>query len=395
MRALAVNTLVSMECLFIPSRCNGQYTLVLHQVDSKPTWMSREAKHFHERFGYLLGLNGDQIAYATQASEGAYILYAGEEVKLDILMENYTHADEKMYVAADKKNLKKLEKLAFLSMSGASFKSQVELKVEVEFELKHSYFNKLHIALERLSPKVIARILPQEHEFHINSQLQFQDLHSYRQCCSEDQHRALQAVASCSACGPPILIAGAFGTGKTHILAVTVQYLFEKSKKSSQPARVLVCTQQRVSADTFLECYLKMMIPQKEEVYLIRDYGFKNPDLKNWYRTVAQFQSYMEQSSHRNHTNCLIVTTCQTSLQLTNIIPREYFTHILLDEVAQTREPEAVAPLSMAGRNTKIVIAGDQNQASFVHNAASICIYIDYHSPFYGYIGGPSNVGVG
>ena len=49
----------------------------------------------------------------------------------------------------------------------------------------------------------------------------------------------------------------------------------------------------------------------------------------------------------------------------------------------------------MAGRNTKIVIAGDKNQASFVHNAASICIYIDYHSPFYVCIGGPSDVGVG
>ena len=360
--------------MFIPSRCNGRYILVLYQVGLEPTWMSREAKHFHRRFGYLLGLNGDQIAYATQASEGACIPYDREEVKLDIFMENYYHVEERMYVAVDKRNLKKLEKLAFLSMSGASFNSQVTLKVEIEFELKHSYFDKLHIALERLSLEVVARILPQEHEFQMNSQVQFQDLHSYRHFCSEDQHCALQAVASCPACGPPILITGAFGTGKTYILAVTAHYLFEKSKKSSQPARVLVCTQQRVSADTFLESYLKLMRPQEEKVYLIRDYGFKNHDLMKWYRTVAQFQNLMEQSSHHSCTNCLIVTTCQTSLQLTNIIPHHYFTHIFLDEGAQTREPEAVAPLSMAGRNTQIVIAGDQNQASFVHYTAYICI---------------------
>lgn len=367
--------------MFVPYRCNGQYTLVLHQAGSKPPRMKKEANRSHKRFGYLLGLNGDQIAYATQASEGACIPYDGsrEEVKLDIFMENYYHVEERMYVAVDKRNLKKLEKLAFLSMSGASFNSQVTLKVEIEFELKHSYFDKLHIALERLSLEVVARILPQEHEFQMNSQVQFQDLHSYRHFCSEDQHCALQAVASCPAYGPPILITGAFGTGKTHILAVTAHYLFEKSKKIGQPARVLVCTQQRVSADTFLESYLtlsknQLMRPQEEKVYLIRDYGFKNHDLKKWYRTVAQFQSLMEQSSHHSRTNCLIVTTCQTSLRLTNIIPHHYFTHIFLDEGAQTREPEAVAPLSMAGRNTQIVIAGDQNQASFVHYMAYICI---------------------
>ena len=105
---------------------------------------------------------------------------------------------------------------------------------------------------------------------------------------------------------------------------------------------------------------------QGEEIYLIQgDYGFKNPNLKRWYRTVAQFQSYIDKSSYRNRSNFLIVTPCLTALHLAKFIPRGFFTHILLDEGAQTREPEAVAPLSMAGRNTKIVIAGDQNQARF------------------------------
>ena len=379
--------------MFVPYRCNGQYTLVLHQAGSKPSWMKKEANRLHKRFGYLLGLNGDQIAYATQASEGrACIVHDGKEVKADILMENYNHVEERMYIAFDTANLVKLESL---SLHSTSFNSQMKLKVGVEFELKHWYFNKLHKAVKYVPPEIIARILPQPRDFEVNPDLQVPDLDQYKQHCSEDQLCALQVLASCPSSGPPILIAGAFGTGKTHILAVTTHYLFEESKKSSQPARVLVCTQQRVSADTFLECYLKMMIPQEEEVYLIRDYGFKNPDLKKWYRTVAQFRRYMEKSSYRNRTNFLIVTTCLTSLQLTNIIPRGYFTHILLDEGAQTREPEAVAPLSMAGRNTKIVIAGDQNQASFVHDATSIRIDVPYDLTFCGYIGGPSDAGVG
>ena len=108
------------------------------------------------------------------------------------------------------------------------------------------------------------------------------------------------------------------------------------------------------------------MTPKEAEIYLIQgNHVFKDPSLKEWYHTVAQFQSYIERSSYRNRSNFLIVTTFLTAPLLANTIPRGFFTHILLDEGAQTREPEAVAPLCMAGRNTKIVIAGDQNQVRF------------------------------
>lgn len=350
--------------MFMLYRCNGQYTLVLYQAGLKPTWIQKEANRFefHKRFGYFLGLTGDQIAYATQASEGAYIVNGEKEVKVDILLECYSRVEEKLYIAVDKKNLEKLE---MLSVPGASFKSPVELKVEVEFELKHSYFNKLHIAVECLSPDVIARILPQAHEFHNNCHLQIPHLHRYGQHYSEDQLHALQAITNCPSSGPPILIGGAFGTGKTHILAVTAHYLFERSKEYGQPARVLVCTQQHTSADAFLKCYLKLIRPQKEKICLIRNYGFKNPDLKNWYHTVEQFRSYLQRSSYRKSTDFLVIATNLTALQLASVIPNGFFTHILIDNGAQTREPEAIVPLCMAGMNTKIVVAGDQNQARF------------------------------
>ena len=343
------------------SRCNGEYTLVLYQARLKPTWMNKGLKRFHVRFGYFVGLDGDQIAYASQGSEGAYIVHEGKQVKVDILkMENFSHTEEKMYIALDKTNLKMLENLTTLSVSRAPYHSPV--KVKVEFELKHLYFNNLHSAVEHLSPEIIARILPQAREF--GTTLQIPDLRQYKQYCSQDQLNALQTIATCPSNGPPILIAGAFGTGKTHLLAVTAHYLFE-SNKGNRPARVLVCTQQRASADTFLECYLDLMGLQGEEIYLIRGEGFKNPNLKRWYRTVTQFESYIEKNSYRNRTNYLIIAPCLTAFQLAKFIPHGFFTHILLDEGAQTREPEAVAPLCMAGRNTKIVIAGDQNQARF------------------------------
>ena len=194
--------------------------------------MNKGLKCFHVRFGYFVGLDGDQIAYASQASEGAYIVHEGKQVKVDILkMENFSHTEEKMYIALDKTNLKMLENLTTLSVSRAPYHSAV--KVKVEFELKHLYFNNLHSAVEHLSPEVIARILPQAREF--GTTLQIPDLRQYKQYCSQDQLNALQTIATCPSNGPPILIAGAFGTGKTHLLAVTAHYLFE-SNKGNRPA---------------------------------------------------------------------------------------------------------------------------------------------------------------
>ncbi len=59
-----------------------------------------------------------------------------------------------------------------------------------------------------------------------------------------------------------------------------------------------------------------------------------------------------------NRRSIVVVTTFTTSLSITNAVGNKFFTHILMDEGSQTREPEAIAPLSLASINTKIVIAG-------------------------------------
>ena len=76
--------------------------------------------------------------------------------------------------------------------------------------------------------------------------------------------------------------------------------------------------------------------------------------------------SYIQSDfQHRPPTNkrpYLIVTTCQAAHSLKNRLPGNFFSHILLDEVAQMREAEAVAPLCLANTTTKIVLAGDKMQ---------------------------------
>ena len=320
--------------------------------------MRYDAKPFHKRFGYLLDMNGDQIAYATQASKVAVIVQDGSKVKTDILQENFLHTEERLYVAFDKENVQMLEKCLHIS------RNTCRRMVSVRFELKHSYFDSLHRSLNQLRLEVISRILPEEEDF---SKIGIQSVLIPRQYktaleLSPDQVHALQTIVSCPPKGPPVLIAGPFGTGKTRILATAAHYFLQQGRR---PVRVLVCTQQQVSADTFLQCYLDLMMPPLRDVYIVRlspEFGYRRQDLRRWYKTVAWLRKEFERSSDSRQRKFLIITTCQMALLIINILGREFFTHILLDEGAQMREPEGVAPLCMASKYTKIVIAGDQHQ---------------------------------
>ena len=72
----------------------------------------------------------------------------------------------------------------------------------------------------------------------------------------------------------------------------------------------------------------------------------------------------------------LIVTTFLTALHLLGKV--KPFTHILIDEGAQCREPEAIAPLCLADENSKIVVTGDRLQVNVIHYNCK-CVIIKKH----------------
>ena len=60
----------------------------------------------------------------------------------------------------------------------------------------------------------------------------------------------------------------------------------------------------------------------------------------------------------------IVITTVHTCLELIKLKMKGSFTHIFIDEAGQTFEPELLIPLSLATRNTCVVLAGDVMQMS-------------------------------
>ncbi|CAI8034252.1 Probable helicase with zinc finger domain [Geodia barretti] len=344
-------------------RCDGKYKLCLLPAGQTPGEVRVDAKPVHFRFGYIKGMGCDEVGYATQSASGAVVTMGGENIKCDILRENMYHSEERLYIAFTKEVKQML--LACVGNSRTAFISPTPLAIQ--FLLKYSYFRSLKNAIRDVPKNVISRILPQRSSFPQTLTLE-NSTRSLETYCSSDQYEALKIIASTPASGPPVLIAGPFGTGKTRVLAIAAHYFLQKSVQDGNRLAILVCTQQHVSADAFLRMYTDLT-PGKEDITIIRlipiYYHQRNDFMKHFYRTVDNFRKDMERNSHRNRLRYLIVSTCLTAKRIGEyppVLPSWFFTHIFLDEGAQMREPEAVAPLCMADENTKLVIAGDRFQ---------------------------------
>lgn len=353
-------------------RCDGEYIIFLCQLGQTPGELKVDAKPgYHARYGYIKGMGCDEVAYATQSASCAIIKLGNRSTKCDILRENNYHAEERLYIAFEKENVDKIT--SYFKIDKNSFESLNCLLVN--FLLKFSYFKSLQESIDNMEDDGIARIIPKHSSFKPTMPLDHTLLEPYIKYCSPDQLQALKTIASTPVSGPPTLIAGPFGTGKTRVLAVAAHYFVHESVQKSKRVGILVCAQQQTSADAFFEMYSNLTL-EKEPVTVTRvvpRYVWRPNN--RCVKSVEEFKKEMERNSHRNLQRYVIVTTCLTAKQIANIIPSWFFTHIFLDEGAQMREPEAVAPLCMASPDTKLVIAGDKYQVT-TEICSHVYIYI-------------------
>ena len=357
-------------------RCNHDYQITMYKRGYVPSWVRvhKESDQF-SRYGCISGMSGDRIMYASQASECLFIVDQSGEQKIKvcyakILPENmHGHYDE-MLIKFTGEEAGKLERHYNL---GTGLCNQV---FSIEFEVKHFYFDLLHDSLKSLSPHQIDKVVPPVSAINNYSSrsrsfphLRRPAWYDFLKLDEQSQQPALEKVVS-SNYQIPVLVSGAFGTGKTRLLAVATYQFIEEGKRTWTPTRVLLCCHHQVTADTFLNEYFGEMVyhgTNPWEVTLVRltraRYKAEKSEYYNLCLTNKSFKEIFPWK-YAQKDYMVVVTTFATALNINDVVGDKYFTHILLDEAAQVREPEAVAPLCMASEMTKIVIAGDDQQVS-------------------------------
>lgn len=331
-------------------------------VGSLPRDISKYSVEPHKKYGCLNVRDGDIIAYATQASESVHLMFHQKNKTRDfeacILRDNYRHTGNNLYISVD-------EDCALPDFCE---------EVECQFEVKHSFFDTLHKVLNNLPDEMVRRILPLREDFNgvtrpdVNRILknvpkEHKDI-LHLNDMNEDELVPYKVALSCKSGGPPVLISGAFGTGKTCFLSSIAYCFISEAERNNVPARVLICAHHQATADIILHTYFGPMLGQKSPhlgVKVIRItsnnyHASSNENYGNLYIAIHDFNTYFREYSSIKR--LVVITTFLTSIHL-KLYP---FTHILIDEGAQAREPEAVAPLCLADMNTKIIIAGDPRQ---------------------------------
>ena len=291
----------------------------------------------------MVGLNTNDVAYVQQAAM---------DVKITV-------NDSTVYAEIDtnKKELEVIYVKCKNSNDYSLFTSRPQI-VPVCFIVKHTYFKKLHASLARINSNIISRLIPS----CLNSKKK--RLPRIRHPPSEDlwldkeyQVFALKKIMACDI-NAPFLLTGPFGTGKTRVLAAAAINFLKNHNN-----RVLICTSHLQSADAYIDNYFGPMVDNHTLPYNVIPIRLVGADDYPYFGKY----DYLIKNIHncQNHDlirwSRLIITTFLTAPQLNGLNVKR-FTHILIDEGAQTREPETIAPLGLAKNKTKIVIAGDHLQ---------------------------------
>ena len=312
-------------------------------------------------WGSMMGLSSNDVAYVEQAATHVEITASGTTVCAEI--SNYSVSKKGFDVVTVKLDNEHNYRL---------LKSKIakDTLVPVHFILKHSYFRNLHKSLDKINAKTIECLIPDCNNLQPEQESYPHIAYPAEEFLKLDKEYQLLALKKMMVCGnaAPFLLTGPFGTGKTKVLAVAAINFLKRPAN-----RVLICTSHLQSADAYIDSYFGKMVDNHtlprnvDPVRLVGDH----------YKYFGKYKHLFKNGHNHQEVNPikhsrLVITTFLTAPQLINLKVKR-FTHILIDEGAQTREPETIAPLGLADDNTKIVIAGDHLQVK--HNCYDFIIY--------------------
>ena len=313
-------------------------------------------------------MSSTQVAYVKQSAVGVKLMLYTPMVNGPLLAppieaewphDGHGHSDDIVYFVITVGSL-----MVVRDYCRYLLQKTTTLECRVQFVLKHHYFASLHKSLENLKAHVISKLIPRPEDLNFSlKQIKFlpKPKTESLDLDSEYQFIALKKMMGCSS-NAIFLVTGPFGTGKTRLLA-TAAYNFLKIPNS----RVLICTCHSQSADTYINDYFGPMVDKGllNRNSLLRLVAKSTPHtiLKHCYECYAKNSLGSNREALKQ--KALVVTTFINTQQLLQLRVAP-FTHILIDEGAQTREPQAVAPLALADKHTKIVIAGDHLQVGTI-----------------------------
>uniref|UniRef100_A0A1X7SVT3 DNA2/NAM7 helicase helicase domain-containing protein n=1 Tax=Amphimedon queenslandica TaxID=400682 RepID=A0A1X7SVT3_AMPQE len=373
----------------LKERCDGEYNIKIFKPGFIPN-LKYDKDPAHVRYGLLHGrnLNGNVVSHIKQASsetDNVRLHYPSGIIKAEVVNRYHLWKNESLIIAFTQSELSKvIKEMEKLQVHEGDFSD-----VAISFVLKRWYFDRLHKALENLSPATINRLIPADASNFTNSDDKpnlSQPANSLNHVIKLDegsfnlQMEALKLIMSCQAGKAPVLVIGSFGTGKTRLLARAAYQILRDNPSN----RVLICTHHQHCADTFIINYFFEMKKCGWNVNAVRLVPSKlqyrmPPGCQDFYEDARDFY-------FNNRHDRLIVTTFSTSFNLlhgNHNIHKGCFSHILLDEGAQAREPESIIPLCLADSNTRIIIAGDHKQVgpslivlgeAAIHNGLSMSL---------------------
>ena len=314
-----------------------------------PKWPNEDSVFY----AYIDGLSSSQVMYANQASRSVELshLESGISCKASLMDCNYLHNDDVIYIEFDE-----LNGHTFMTMPRRS------KKLYARFLVNHFYFKNLIRSVLNIPDSVLRRLIPQPKDFLGTREGQLASIPpSYLDFC---QVQAIEKIVCCQS-NVPILITGPYGSGKSRLLSIATLMILDESLQShsGSPVRILLSCHHQASANTLMTMLLESEHCLRHEfIRVTSETAYRKTESQCI--NIANFLVTIPKYLRKQYV--VVVTTYNTSLRMhTNRpyrFPQGFFTHILIDEGAQSREPECVAPLCMAGSSTHIVIAGDPKQ---------------------------------
>ena len=336
-------------------RCNGNYDVEL-PAGPLPFHVGNKLRNCdYSCVIQILGMTVDQCEYTIQAAT---------EGKVYVGCSSSTGNIGGMGTSKDSQPVLYLALTNFLQELKTSSKIP---QVKVEFLLKHSYFQNLHRAVMWLPDAGVRKLLPDISDLgvYVEKRCRKPQMNSFVLDYEYQFHALLKILWATPRA--PVIVSGPFGTGKTKLLA-TAALMFllgEGLRPLGATPRILLASHHLQTADSYLDLYFgpaMANIQQLKGMKLVRlvvnaNYRYKGP-YKEFFKVAREEKNTLG--------NCqLIITTLLTALQLKwhcKWLKPGFFTHILVDEAAQAREPEVAAVLSLADEHTKVVLGGDHLQ---------------------------------